>query len=141
MKRRVGCWVGWVGVLVGCGSVVDLGTKQRVYGGVRLDVNSFVAQVRDGGYERKQEGYGQMFTLPTILFDVPFSLIVDTVVFPFTLTLWAVRDAEPEPSERYTREDVFREAGLDPDAHSDPEPEGVSEDGPEPESSPETHDK
>jgi uncharacterized protein YceK len=69
--------------LSSCGTLIDLGHEQRVYGGVRYDMENL------GG------GLGHSFVPAWIrIFDVPFSLVLDTVVLPLTV-IQSMAGAEP----------------------------------------------
>jgi uncharacterized protein YceK len=61
--------------LVGCGSMYNLATGPRVYGGTRYDVWAFDHLCKGG----------------VLIFDVPFSAVVDTGLLPLTALFELVR--------------------------------------------------
>jgi uncharacterized protein YceK len=73
---RYGCRVALlIGVLLfgGCGTIINLSDEPKIYGGLRYDVTQVGM-----GLRRCEPG---CWMIP----DVPFSLVLDTVVLPFTV--------------------------------------------------------
>ena len=75
--------------MVGCGTISNLGERPRIYGGVREDA-------------KLMETTGPCSSWPAGCMDMPFSLILDTVLLPFTLIYELASPAEttPERAER-----------------------------------------
>jgi len=70
-------------LLGGCGSIADMATDQRIYGGVQKDV-----ELIGHPYLPKTEPPEYFF--PLIFFgilDIPLSVAVDTVLLPVTIVI------------------------------------------------------
>ena len=72
--------------LGGCGTIHNLTNDPRIYGGVREDVNEM------GDTGPCSVGF-------VLVFDLPFSLVLDTACLPFTLVYELVRPEAPAPRE------------------------------------------
>jgi len=75
-------------LLAGCGSIADIATDQKIYGGIQKDV-----ALMGNPYLPKTDPPEYFF--PLILFgilDVPLSFAVDTLLLPVTITISATSD-------------------------------------------------
>ena len=70
----------------GCGTIADISTDQKIYGGIQKDVNLI-----KNPYLPKSEEYFFPLVLLGIL-DVPFSFALDTVLLPVTITIALTSD-------------------------------------------------
>jgi uncharacterized protein YceK len=77
-------------LLGGCGTIIDISSKQRVYGGVQSDVG-FIADPRMPNDKGGSSYWGFWPVGLLCLFDLPLSLGLDTVLLPVTFTLWIAR--------------------------------------------------
>jgi uncharacterized protein YceK len=73
-------------LLGGCGSISDITSEQRIYGGVQKD-----AEMIGHPYVPKTEEYYFPYLLFGIL-DLPLSIVVDTVLLPATIAIAASKD-------------------------------------------------
>ncbi len=71
-------------LLGGCGTIGNLSNDPSIYGGTRYDVN-----------EMGTPGPCSMGIVA--VFDLPFSVVLDTAVLPFTLIYELVKPAPPPP--------------------------------------------
>ena len=77
-------------LLTGCGSIADIATDQKIYGGIQKDV-----QLMGKPYLPKTEPPEYFFPLVLFgLFDIPLSFALDTVLLPVTLTISATSDGK-----------------------------------------------
>jgi uncharacterized protein YceK len=75
----------------GCGTIADIATDQRIYGGVQKDV-----ELMENPYLPKSEPPEYFFPLIIIgVLDVPLSVCLDTVLLPVTLAISASSDEKP----------------------------------------------
>jgi len=75
-------------LLAGCGTIQDLVEEQRVYGGVRRDLEF-----------RSFPHFGPFGNDPTFLLlaiDLPLCLVADTLLLPYTLAVRRRREKEEE---------------------------------------------
>jgi uncharacterized protein YceK len=79
-------------LLSGCGTIYDLQRGPRVYGGFREDIS----EVGFGFRENQHEGIAKLMGIVAVL-DTPFSLVLDTLLLPVTLTI-ALTATDPSPS-------------------------------------------
>jgi uncharacterized protein YceK len=74
--------------LAGCGTIGNLANDPRIYGGARYDVDEMGAT-------------GPCSSGIVAVFDLPFSVVLDTAVLPFTLIYELVKpDPLPPPPPR-----------------------------------------
>jgi len=78
----------------GCATVLTLADRQYleeshlVYSGIRLDGETFITPFY-------HEGHRQHWIWPTLaFFDMPLSLVADTVVLPYTFWTYCYEDGE-----------------------------------------------
>jgi uncharacterized protein YceK len=87
MKRLV-MVVALSSFLGGCGTIADISTDQRIYGGIQQDV-----YLIKNPYLPKSDPAEYFF--PLIIFgflDIPLSFALDTVLLPVTITISATSD-------------------------------------------------
>ncbi len=87
-------------LLGGCGTIVDMATEQRIYGGVQNDA-------RMVGHPYRQNAEQEDYFFPLVLLgvlDMPLSFAADTVLLPVTITIALTRTESPaSPSSRPQR--------------------------------------
>ncbi|HLY08380.1 MAG TPA: YceK/YidQ family lipoprotein [Planctomycetota bacterium] len=72
-------------LLGGCGTIADIATDQKIYGGIQKDV-----QLMKHPYLPKTDPPEYFFPLILIaILDVPLSFTLDTVLLPVTITIAA----------------------------------------------------
>jgi uncharacterized protein YceK len=82
MKRRLLAAAAAL-LLAGCGSIADIATDQRIYGGIQKDVELI-------GHPYLPRTEPPEYFFPLIFFgllDIPLSFCVDTVLLPVTITI------------------------------------------------------
>ncbi len=77
-------------LLGGCGSIADIATDQRIYGGIQKDV-----ELMKNPYLPKTEPPEYFFPLIFFgLFDMPLSFCVDTLLLPVTISIASTSDSK-----------------------------------------------
>ena len=77
-------------LLGGCGSIADISTDQKIYGGIQRDV-----ELIGSPYLPKTSPPEYFFPLVIIgIIDIPLSLVLDTVLLPVTITISATSDGK-----------------------------------------------
>ncbi len=72
-------------LLAGCGSIADIATDQKIYGGIQKDV-----ELMGNPYLPKTDPPAYFFPLVLFgFFDIPLSFVLDTVLLPVTITISA----------------------------------------------------
>ncbi|HVR87766.1 MAG TPA: YceK/YidQ family lipoprotein [Planctomycetota bacterium] len=80
----------------GCGSIADITTEQKIYGGIQQDV-----YLMKNPYLPKSEPPNYFFPLIIVgILDVPLSFALDTVLLPVTITI-AATSSEPSRYEPF----------------------------------------
>ena len=75
-------------LLAGCGSIADIATDRKIYGGIQKDV-----ALIEEPYLPKTSPPEYFFPLILIgILDVPLSFVLDTVLLPVTITIAATSD-------------------------------------------------
>jgi uncharacterized protein YceK len=75
-------------LLAGCGTIADIATDQKIYGGIQKDV----ALIEDPVLPKTSP---PEYFFPLVIFgilDVPLSFVLDTVLLPVTITISARSD-------------------------------------------------
>lgn len=84
-------------LLAGCGTLLDAGTVgPRIYGGFRRDLATVAGEpviLRPHESERTPHGFPRYVAG----FDLPCSLLMDTLLLPYTLIRALVVDDDPVP--------------------------------------------
>lgn len=75
-------------LLAGCGSIADISTDQKIYGGIQKDVGLI-----EDPYLPKTSPPEYFFPLVILgILDIPLSFVLDTVLLPVTITISSSSD-------------------------------------------------
>jgi uncharacterized protein YceK len=79
-------------LLAGCGTLLDAWNDSRIYGGVRIDVET-VAGIGPADHVEASIPLRVLSVL-----DLPLSLVADTLILPYTVTLALLEPRRPYPT-------------------------------------------